>query len=90
MPETTKGAQTLEDVRRIRADNEARAATHDRVETYREIDGLTPAGAEKAKPLEIRAVDGKVFVNSHGELVLDHDGVINAQQALAAAFQAVS
>ena len=86
----TGAEKAAEDHAAVHEANRARAATHERTEVHREVDGLTSAGAEKAKPLEVHAVDGRVFMNTHGELVLDREGVIQAQKALAAAFQAVA
>ena len=84
-----QGAEkALEEVRDIRAENEARAATHGRVETHAEV--VRVDGDDRTKPVEVHAVGGRVFLNSHGEAVLDQDGVINLQHALSAAFQAVS
>lgn len=74
--------EALEEVRKIREENEKRASTHDRVVVSREVE--TVSGS-----LQIDAADGRVYVTSD-DAVLDQTGVINAQQALAAAFQAVS
>lgn len=90
MAETKQDAaeKALDEVREIRAENEARAATHDRVETHAVVGRVDGDG--RSKPVEVHAVGGQVFLNSHGEAVLDQGGVIRLQQALAAAFQAVS
>jgi len=80
----------LEEVRAIRDENIRRAGTHDRTEIHREVEGLTAAGAEKAKPMEIHVGGGVAYLNTHGEIRLDQEGIINAQKALAEAFQAVS
>lgn len=83
-------AKDLEEVRAIREQNERRAATHNRVEMHREVHGVTVAGEEKSKPMEVHAFDGRVNLNTHGELVLDREGLIEARRALDAAFQAVT
>lgn len=90
MSDKTQRDKDLEEVRKIRDENERRLASHDRTEVHREVEAQTQAGAEKAKPVEVHAFGGEVHVNSHGEAVLDHDGVIQLRKALDAAFQAVS
>lgn len=82
--------KALDDVRAIREENERNARTHNRVETHDEIEVLTSEGNEKAKPLEVHAFGGRVYINTHGEAVLDQDAVITLRKALDRAFQAVS
>lgn len=59
-------------------------------ETHGEVYGRTSSGEEKEKALEIHAVDRKVFLNSHGEIVLDQEAVITLRKLLDQAFQTVS
>jgi carbonic anhydrase len=75
----------LEELRAQRAENEARAWGHDRTEVHREVETLG-----NSRSVEVHAVGGRVYLHSHGEAVLDKDGVIDLQRNLAAAFQAVS
>lgn len=85
-----KREKALDEVREIREENERRAATHNRVEVHHEIQVMNKDGDEKPSPLEVHAIGGRVYVNSHGEAVLDQDAVITLRKALDAAFQAVS
>lgn len=87
--ETTVDA-ALEGVRAIRKANEERAATHNRTVIVESVTALTTSGNEKEKGVELVTADGRLYLNSHGEAVLDQDGVIDLQRKLAAAFQAVS
>jgi len=80
----------LAEVREIRAANEARIRSHSRTEINAEIRAATPGGDDAAKPVTVKTVDGKVYLNSHGEKVLDRDGLVDLQRACASAFQAVS
>lgn len=86
MSETVKDKRDrdLEEVRAIRDENERRARTHNRTEVHAEV------GVSGAKPIEVHAIGGRAYVNSHGEAVLDQDGVIELQHKLAQVFQAVS
>lgn len=88
--EPQPGADALAEVRRVRSENEARAATHGRTVIVEEVAALTTSGNEKEKGVQLVTADGKLYLNSHGEAVLDHDAVIDLQRKLAAAFQAVS
>lgn len=80
--EPKKADKALEEVRQVRADNEARLATHNRVTVEREV--ATVKGT-----LKVTAADGFVYVEAK-DAVLDHDGAINLRHAVEAAFQAVS
>lgn len=78
------------ELRDQREEAEARARVHDRAEVHREIPCVTVAGEEKSRPLEVHAFGGRVFLNTHGEAVLDREGLIQVRKALDAAFQAVA
>lgn len=80
----------LGEVRRVRAENEERVRRHSSVEHHAEIAAVSPAGNEDVKPVSVVTVDGRLYINSHGEKVLDRDGIVDLQRALAASFQAVS
>jgi hypothetical protein len=80
--EPQKADKALEEVRRIRSENEARLATHDRVTVEQVVE--TVSGS-----LTVRAADRLVYVDAK-DAVLDQDGAINLRHAVEAAFQAVS
>jgi hypothetical protein len=81
---SAKPDKALEAVRERRAENELRAATHDRVT----VDRVVPLA--NGGELRVVAADGQVYLSSTKEAVLDKDGAINLSQAVQAAFQAVS
>ena len=60
------------------------------VEFQREIACSGPRGGEKAKPIDLRTMEGFVFLNTHGEARLDRDQAIDLRRQLDAAFQAVA
>lgn len=64
--------------------------THPNPEFDGEVEGLTGEGNEKAKPIELSTAGGRLHINTHGEAVLDQDGVIDLRRKLDQAFQAVS
>lgn len=88
--EPQPGDDALQEVRAIRRANEERAATHNRTVIVESVAARTTSGNEKEKGVELVTADGCLYLNSHGEAVLDQDGVIDLQRKLAAAFQAVS
>jgi hypothetical protein len=87
-PSSADGA--LEEVRAVHAANVERWATHDRTVVREEVAALTTSGNEKETGVQITTAGGRLYLNSHGEAVLDHDAVIDLQRKLAKAFQAVS
>lgn len=82
--------EALADVRRVRAENAAREYAHSRTEVVHEVAAVGVSGSENVKPVEFSTVDGKLYINTHGEKVLDQDGIADLQRKLASAFQAVS
>lgn len=82
--------EALGEVRRVRAENEERIRRHSSVEHVGEVAASSPAGNEDVKPVDLHTIDGKLYLNSHGEKVLDRDQLVDLQRHLAAAFQAVS
>lgn len=78
----------LDEVRRVRAENEARTRAHSTVAIEERVAASTTSGSEKF--IEVSTAGGRCFVNTHGEAVLDQDGVADFQRKLASAFQAVS
>lgn len=89
-PDLVQGTrdEALEEVRRVHAANAARAATHGRTVVETAVTASTTGGNPKS--IEITTADGRCFVNSHGEAVLDQDGVADLIRKLQMAFQAVS
>lgn len=79
----------LEEVRQVREDNEARAQSHGRTVVLHEVQVNGKDGKGK-RPVELSAVGGRAFLNSHGEAVFDQDGLIEFRQKLDEVFQAVS
>ena len=82
--------EALEQVRAVRAANEERTRRHSSVEIVREVAASSPSGNEDVKPVDLHTIDGKLYLNTHGEKVLDRDQIVDLQHHLAAAFQAVS
>jgi hypothetical protein len=82
--------EALAEVRRIREENDARARAHSRTEVPFEVSAVSPAGNEDVKPISGQTADGRLYLNTHGEKVLDQDGIADLQRKLAQAFQAVS
>jgi hypothetical protein len=82
--------EALEEVRQVRAENEERTRRHSSVAIEREVAASSPSGRSDVKPIEVSTRDSKLYLNSHGERVLDRDQIVDLQHALAAAFQAVS
>lgn len=80
--------KALEEVRQVREDNERRARLHNRTVIEREIAATDKNGKDKF--IEVCTADQRVFINTHGEAILDREGVIQLQQAAVAASQAVS
>lgn len=80
----------LEEVRRVREENERRAAAHSRTELHREIVVGDRKGAIKDKNLEAHCFGGRAYLNTHGEAVLDREGLISLRSFCEQAFQAVS
>lgn len=76
--------------RRIREDNEARQRAHSRTEVELEVPAVGTTGNEDVKNISVKTADGKLYINTFGEKVLDHDGVAHLQKVIAHAFQAVS
>lgn len=74
--------KALEEVRKVRRENEERLATHDRVVVERVVEGVKGE-------FNVTTANGLVYIDAKN-VVLDHDGIINARHALDAAFQAVS
>lgn len=90
-PDLTKVAdEALEEVRRVRDENERHWATHNRSVVTEEVAAKTTSGTVKETGVTLATADGRLYLNSHGEAVLDQDAVIDLQRKLAAAFQAVS
>lgn len=98
-PNTTRSDPSLEpkprdeamaEVRRIRAENEARVRSHSRTEVQHTVAAVGVSGSEDVKPIDFATADGRLFINTHGEKVLDRDGIADLQRKLASAFQAVS
>lgn len=85
-----KRDEALDEVRAVRAANEERTRRHSSVEVIASIAASSPSGSEDVKPVDIHTIDGQLHLNSHGEKVLDRDQIVELQQKLAAAFQAVS
>lgn len=85
-----KRDEALEEVRRVRAENEERTRRRSSVEVLAEVAASSPSGNEDVKPVSVATADGRVYLNSHGEKVLDRDQLVDLQRHLAAAFQAVS
>lgn len=79
-----KRDKALEEVRAVREANERRAASHNRTEIHDEVEGVS------GKPIELHSFGGRLYLNSHGESVLDQDAVIDLRRKLDAHFQAVS
>jgi hypothetical protein len=82
--------EALDEVRAVRDANEERTRRHSSVEHAGEIAARSPAGNDDVKPVSVVTADGRLYINSHGEKVLDRDGIVDLQRHLAAAFQAVS
>jgi hypothetical protein len=82
--------EALEEVRRVRAENEERTRRHSSVEVIAEVAASSPSGNEDVKPVSLATADGRLHIDSHGAKVLDRDGIVDLQRHLAAAFQAVS
>ena len=82
--------EALEQVRAIRAENEARERSHSRTEVQHQVAAVGVSGSEDVKPIDFSTADGRLFINTHGEKVLDQDGIADLQRKLASAFQAVS
>jgi hypothetical protein len=82
--------KALEEVRQVREDNEKRTRLHSTVGVEREIQASSPSGRSDTTPVSLTTVDGRLYINTHGEKVLDRDQIVDLQHALAAAFQAVS
>lgn len=82
--------EALAEVRRVRAENEERTRRHSTVAIEREVAASSPSGNDDVKPVTLATLDSKLYINTHGEKVLDRDGIVDLQRHLAAAFQAVS
>lgn len=82
--------EALAEVRAIRDENERRVRSHSRTEVQHEVAAVGVSGSEDVKPIDFQTADGKLFINTHGEKVLDQDGIADLQRKLASAFQAVS
>lgn len=80
----------LLEVRRVHRENAERAFLHSRAEVHREITAESKAGEAKARPIEVHVFGGRLHLDSHGEAVLDREGIISLRNACEAAFQAVS
>jgi hypothetical protein len=80
--------EALEDVRRVRAENERRTRERSTVMIEEQVAASTTSGS--AKHVDVSTADGLCRLNTHGEAVLDQDGVADLQRKLAKAFQAVS
>jgi hypothetical protein len=85
-----KEDKALAEVRAIRDENERLARTHDRTEIHRQVQASSRSGDLKGKPVELHVFGGRAYLNTHGEAVLDRDGIIQLRQDLDAAHQAVS
>src|SRR4051812_29821095 len=59
--------KALEEVRKVRADNEERTRRHSTVAIEREVAASSPSGRSDVKPIEVSTADGKLYINSHGE-----------------------
>lgn len=79
-----------QDVKDLHAGNSARHLDYKPVEFRGEAPAVSPAGEDKSKPVEVYAIGGKVFVNTHGEAVFDRDSLVTLRQHLDAAFQTVA
>ena len=80
----------LEEVRKVREDNERRTAAQSRTELHREIVVADRKGEIKDKALEAHCFGGRAYLNTHGEVVLDREGIISLRNFCEQAFQAVS
>lgn len=80
----------LEEVREVRAANERRTRERSTTMVEHQVAAVGVSGSEDVKPIDLRTVDGRLYINTHGEKVLDQDGVAELQRKLASAFQAVS
>lgn len=80
--------EALEEVRDVRAANEERTRRHTSVAIEERVAASTTSGTDKF--IDVSTVDGRVYINTHGEAVLDGDGCTNLQHILAKAKQAVS
>lgn len=89
-PDVVPGTRdkALEQVRKVRAENEERTRRHSSVAIEEQVAASTTSGG--AKQIDVSTANGQCFINTHGEAVLDHDGMTDLQQKLAKAFQAVS
>lgn len=81
--------EALDEVRRVRAENEERTRRHSTVAIEREVHATGP-GNGNDRPISVATRDSRLYINTHGEKVLTRDQVVDLQHALAAAFQAVS
>jgi hypothetical protein len=79
------------ELRNLQDENAKRRMAHRAAEVHAEVPVTTPSGKDdKVKPVEVHAFGGYVYLNSHGEKRLDQTALVDLQQKLAAAFQAVS
>lgn len=70
-------------------DNVERLVTHPGTEFHTDVAVLSADG-KAGKKLEVHAFDGSVYLNTHGEVRLSRDELIDLRQKLDAAFQAVA
>lgn len=80
----------LAEVRAVREVNERRVREHSTTMVVHQVAAVGVSGSEDVKPIDLRTVDSRLFLNTHGEKVLDQDGIADLQRKLASAFQAVS
>lgn len=77
-------AKAVKDQEKQNAENVERHLAYNAVQTHAQVD--TSDGGQ----IELHAVAGEVFLNTHGERVLSRDDLVTLQQKLAAAFQTVA
>lgn len=77
------------ELRKVQEDNDTRRVQHRPAEVHVEVPATNAKGDEE-KAVEVHAFGGYVYLSTHGEARLDQTGLVDLQQKLAAAFQAVS
>lgn len=84
----SRAEREMDEVRRVHAEQRDRAKHKGRTEVEFVIEGIEHED-QKAGSLTIRTAGGRCFIESDGEVVLDHDGVADLVRHSSSVFQAV-